>query len=563
MTGQMPAVAASGAAAAQRRASEGHVARDATNPTTREGLVWDDDELETQIYDDEIADKPDTKPEGIKQRSPRRTTSGPGVGITASAMPIAPNPSGPDLSSLATTAKGWDVTKSAAAASSEEIVDIGGQTMISDMSGMQDIAAAMASASPSAPTPAMIGTRPSSNNGRIGEGTDSLRRESSASVRMVEPEDAVFVDSSGRDDMFPSQQPNKIAHIALGSALGAILLAVIVLAATHHKKPTTPPAVVANTKPVPAPTQPPVPTPAVAGDQNTGFDLYVNTSGVVQWRLDGEIRTDRLPSRIRGVAPGPHTVVIDPPPGFLSGSQQIMVVQGQAPKLEVKLSPMEIVGKFESNPPGAMITLIVDGTRTSLGQAPAHAKLDPTKSYAVLFERPGSIAVNRPVVLHGTPEELVTVTLEPAGVAGVPAANPAHPGVGPVTAPSDVDHTKPGVTNPRTPAVVKTEPKTPAEPPVAPSENTQPEKPAVAAADGTLALGSKPPCEIYVDGRDLGMKTPQREIKLSAGKHKITLMNNEFNIKENFSVDIKSGESTRAVKDFSSQISTDSAAPSE
>ena len=552
MTGQMaavPASAASGAAAAQRRASEGHIARDATNPTTREGLVWDDDELETQIYDDDVAGgNPDTKPEGVKQRSPRRTTSGPGVGVTATTMPIVPNPSGPDLSSLATTAKGWDAPKSA------KVVELGGQTMISDMSGMQEVAAAMAAASAVAPTPAMIGTRPSSNSGRMGEGTDAQRREASASVRMVEPEDAVFLDTAGRDDMFPRRAPNKIVYIALGSVLAAISITVVVLAATHHKKPVTPP-VVANSKPVPAPPQPVVapPAPPVAGDQNTGFDLYVNTSGVAQWRLDGESRTDRLPSRIRGVAPGPHTVVIDPPPGFLSGSQQIVVVQGQAPKLEVKLSPMEIVGKFESSPPGAMITLIVDGTRTSLGEAPAHAKLDPTKSYAVLFERPGYIAVNRPIALHGTPEELVNVTLEPAAV--------VRPGVGPVTAPSDVDHSKPGK-NPVAPAVVKSDPKAPSEPPVAPPETTQVEKPAP-AADGTLALGSKPPCEIFVDGRDLGMKTPQREIKLSAGKHKITLMNNEFSIKENFTVDIKSGEATRAVKDFSAQINTDNATPSE
>src|SRR5262249_35001027 len=36
-----------------------------------------------------------------------------------------------------------------------------------------------------------------------------------------------------------------------------------------------------------------VPPPPV-GDQNTGFDLYVSPGGVTQWRLDGEVRTDRL-----------------------------------------------------------------------------------------------------------------------------------------------------------------------------------------------------------------------------------------------------------------------------
>jgi hypothetical protein len=47
---------------------------------------------------------------------------------------------------------------------------------------------------------------------------------------------------------------------------------------------------------------------------------------------------------------------------------------------------------------------------------------------------------------------------------------------------------------------------------------------------------------------------PQREIKLPAGKHKITLLNNEFGIKESFSVDIKANETAKAVKDFSDRL---------
>jgi hypothetical protein len=79
-------------------------------------------------------------------------------------------------------------------------------------------------------------------------------------------------------------------------------------------------------------------------------------------------------------------------------------------------------------------------------------------------------------------------------------------------------------------------------------------KPPVAKGEGTLLLGAKPPCEIFIDGRNTGLKTPQREIKLSAGKHKITLLNNEFGIKESFSVEIKADEQTKVVKDFSDRL---------
>ena len=96
--------------------------------------------------------------------------------------------------------------------------------------------------------------------------------------------------------------------------------------------------------------------------------------------------------------------------------------------------------------------------------------------------------------------------------------------------------------------VAKTEPK-----------ETKPEPkvdatPAVAKGTGTLLLGSKPPCDIYIDGKDSGLQTPQRDIKLSAGKHKITLVNNEYGIKETFSVEIKPDTVEKQIKDYSDRI---------
>ena len=80
------------------------------------------------------------------------------------------------------------------------------------------------------------------------------------------------------------------------------------------------------------------------------------------------------------------------------------------------------------------------------------------------------------------------------------------------------------------------------------------EKPVAAKGEGTLTLGSKPPCEIYIDGAATGQHTPQRDLKLSAGKHRITLVNNEFGIKESFSVDVKADEPTKMMKDYSDKL---------
>jgi hypothetical protein len=53
-----------------------------------------------------------------------------------------------------------------------------------------------------------------------------------------------------------------------------------------------------------------------------------------------------------------------------------------------------------------------------------------------------------------------------------------------------------------------------------------------------------------VDGQDSGETTPVTALKLSAGEHKLTLVNPEFKIKETVSVTIKAGETQTVVRQF-------------
>jgi serine/threonine-protein kinase len=71
---------------------------------------------------------------------------------------------------------------------------------------------------------------------------------------------------------------------------------------------------------------------------------------------------------------------------------------------------------------------------------------------------------------------------------------------------------------------------------------------------GVLDLVSNPPCNIYVDGKSLGLRTPQREIKLPAGPHRITLVNADANITDSFSVEISAAQTTRRAKDYRSHL---------
>jgi hypothetical protein len=334
----------------------------------------------------------------------------------------------------------------------------------------------------------------------------------------------------------PKRQSPTLMYVALGGAAVAVVAAVVIITMTGKK-----------TTKVAAPN--PAPPTQVAGDQNTGFDLYVNPPGVVTWRLDGEARTDKLPSRIRGISPGAHNVAIDAPAGFMSQNQPITVEAGKAPKIEIVLQPLDITGKFDSQPPGASVSLIIDGKRTELGPSPQTAKLDPRKSYQVLFEKAGYVSVNKPILFGGSTEEKVIVNLEKAGAAETP------PPVTPVAA-----HTPGPVTHPDThpQTVVKTDtPKTDtpkADLPKSDTPKTDTPKADVPAGNGTLLLGSKPPCDVFIDGKTTGEHTPHKFDGVPAGKHKITLVNNEFGIRESFTVDVKPDAVEKQIKDFSDRL---------
>jgi serine/threonine protein kinase len=328
--------------------------------------------------------------------------------------------------------------------------------------------------------------------------------------------------------------------IALGGATAvALAVIVVILVSRNDARPAQPPVAAIPARPAAPPTV----------DPNTGFDLYVTPAGMTKWKLDGEARTDRLPSRIRGIAAGTHTVQIEPPPGFLSQLQQVDVLPGKAAKVEIVLQPIPgIVGVFDSSPSGATVSLIVDGKRKPIGPSPAKAPLDPRSTYQVLFEKPGYVSVNRPITFSGGLEEHVSVHLENTEPAPAPNTGPRAPRR-PVRPPDKA----PGPDKPAPEAAAPAEPERTADAPVEPRPpaevRAQPAQPL-----GILVLGSKPPCEIAIDGAATGMHTPQKELKLPVGRHRVTLTNSEFGIKETFTVDIKADAPEKVIKDYSDKL---------
>jgi eukaryotic-like serine/threonine-protein kinase len=543
MTGQMAAVP--GTASQQAiTAPTGKVGKRRDNEDSG-GLEWDDDELETQIYDN-----PEDDPRHPAHQ-PAQAARGPkSKSIPLSAPPATPAPemvaspgAGPDLSSLVSTAKGWEPGP----VQPPPIYTNGNTQPPSFANGSGKGPAP----EPLSPYAAPIPSIPQS-------------RETVAPVRLVSQPGATSYDpmASFGSGMLARKAPKKsktIVYLAAGGAAVAVIAVIVVITMTGNsdsggskKTTTTSQPVATGGSAGSAETTAPV----AGGDPNTGFDLYVTPAGVTTWKLDNDARTDRLPSRIRFLSPGVHQIQIDAPPGFMSQNQPITVEGGKAPRVDVALKPIEgIHGDFESTPPGATVSLFIDGKRESLGASPAKAPLDPRKTYQVLFEKPGYVSVNRPIVFTGSLDEKITVNLDKAGaaVADAGSAAVAPPIQHPIEHPVVVQH--PPIQHPvEHPPVVSNNTDNPKpEKPVV-EEPIKEKPPVVAAGTGTLLVGSKPPCDIFIDGSSTGLHTPAKDIKLAAGKHKVTLVNNEFGIRDTFTVDIKADQPEKAIKDYSDKI---------
>ena len=536
---QMPAISAAPAAAVPASESRRNDAGD---------LSWDDDEVETKIYDNPEDDPrkgagrsskgmPLQAPASV---SPSASQSMAAASVSAAALPPPPGASAPDLSSLVSTAKGWESgphTAPPSPASTLNGVGFANGRPPKLATGSNNVVAAPepapyeSGAVPAMKAPSMAGPTaiPAAAVRAAADSHDAAASSYSA---------AVAARQGGRK--------GPILLAVIGAAVTAVAVAVVIMVTRDKGADRQAPPVAATQ------------SPAAGGAEATGFDLYVSPAGVAQWRLDGEARTDRLPSRIRGISPGTHTVQIDAPPGFLSQTHRVEVVAGKADRVDIKLDAMQgIVGVFESTPAGATVSLIVDGKKEELGPSPAKAPLDPHHTYQVLFEKPGYVSVNRPVVFNGAQQEKTAVILEKASAAGEPIKEvvkaeppkpePPKPEV-PKQTPPKVDPPKVS-SKPDTGTKVVATPK--AEPPKVDPPKADPPK---AGGTGMLALGSKPSCEIYVDGAKTDKFTPVPNLSLSAGKHRITLVNNEYGIKESFVVEISADKTTKMIKDFSDRL---------
>ncbi|HEU4734344.1 MAG TPA: hypothetical protein VFT22_40910 [Kofleriaceae bacterium] len=212
------------------------------------------------------------------------------------------------------------------------------------------------------------------------------------------------------------------------------------------------------------------------------------------------------PSEARGGANAPSPASVASAAGPVATPVPAAPSAAAAALVEVRL---------ESTPRGATVTLVDRGKSQYVGTTPVTTSVDPTRTYDLVFSYP-----NKPTLtehLDATTTRRVAVTLA-GGRSGSESAS-----------------RRPARSGGDSPAPPRKQPRPP---------------PAVVSNDGILKISTKPPCEIIIDGKPTGLVTPQNEIVLPAGTHRVTLINAEKDISRTFSVELAANTTEKIIEDF-------------
>ncbi len=265
-----------------------------------------------------------------------------------------------------------------------------------------------------------------------------------------------------------------------------------------------------------------VPSEDAPGEATTGFTLASTPPGAKVF-VDGTERPERTPVSILGLAPGEHTIRLELP-GRAPWETTVTLAAGQVVAIPAAtLGAAQVAVRFTSDPPGAEVTLRRGDERRRVGRTPTRADVDLSDgTWTVRMERDGYEPWTGPLeVPAGRTAFTLAADLDRERVAR--SDRPRHPSMQrPV------------------PPVMRPEPTR--RDPAPRMEQTM----AATGGTGTLRINSRPWSQVYVDGRLIG-NTPQMNLQLAAGRHRVTLVNPDFNIRHTVSVNITPGETTTRI----------------
>jgi eukaryotic-like serine/threonine-protein kinase len=282
---------------------------------------------------------------------------------------------------------------------------------------------------------------------------------------------------------------------------------------------------------------------AANGSQATGgFSLETSPPGATV-ALDNQDLGGITPLRVGNLLARTYEVKVKLA-GFKEHTTRVDVRSGVDQSLpRVMLEPERVRVRVTSEPAGAEAVVVRGSEKRTLGRTPIDVTLDNDgSSWTLQVHKSGyedyeqAIAIQDGVAELSMRAVLARVSGSEEGVASSSSVREPAPAREPAPIAPIAEAPKPekkSSSAASTDDLLENATSSSAKAPSTPSAGE--------GGQGTLRINSRPWAQVVIDGRPIG-NTPQMNISLPAGNHRVQLVNPEFNLKKNLTVTIKPGQ---------------------
>lgn len=249
------------------------------------------------------------------------------------------------------------------------------------------------------------------------------------------------------------------------------------------------------------------------GEVKTGISIKVEPEGS-SIRIDGKLLEEKTPLQFYQLNAGEHEVEIFKE-GYVTYKEKVNIKEGETFLLEQRLEPSEIKVMVKLTPEDARC-VVVQGKKEFVVTA-GEAKILPAIPAKLQCTRRGYKGIEKELPLSEITGNILNVEVElekEERVATLPTPRPKPP------------------TTPPPPQQIPTPPQPPTQ------EGT-----------GYLSINTTPWTTVYVDGQRI-KDTPIINLPLPSGVHRIRCVNPGFNIDREFTVQIQPGQNTKIIKNL-------------
>jgi serine/threonine-protein kinase len=278
--------------------------------------------------------------------------------------------------------------------------------------------------------------------------------------------------------------------------------------------------------------------------------------------VDGQSR-GTAPVRIADLRPGTRLAVEARLQGFEPELRQVEVTEptttltltlrAAAPRVTLKVEP---VATWKLSTPGAedrigpttigalqldgvgpwVVEFSAPGRKTRRVEIPDRNVVPPELAVVLEADPAAGRPATEETATAQAPQASARVPSRPAPSRRTETASPARPAATPPPPTQRV-----GTPPPARPAATPPPPTRPAAttPPTRPAATPPP---AASNAPGLLTVQSRPAARVIIDGQDTGRFTPLINVPVVPGRHRITLVNPEFNLNKEYVIEIESGK---------------------